>query len=57
LPDLATNALIVFVFISDNFDQPRSKGHRLGGGVLGALGALGGAGAEAVAELAGDELQ
>ena len=57
MPDLATNALIVFVFISDNFDQPRSKGHRLGGGVLGALGALGGAGAEAVAELAGDELQ
>ena len=39
------------------FDQPRSEGHRLGGGVLRALGALGGAVAEAVAELAGDELQ
>jgi hypothetical protein len=41
------------------FDQPRPLGrsHRLGGGVGRALGALGGAGAEAVAELAGDELQ
>lgn len=33
------------------------RSHRLGGGVLGATGALGGAVAEAVAELAGDELQ
>jgi len=43
------------------FDQPRllslERSHRLGGGVGRALGALGGTSAEAVAELAGDELE
>jgi hypothetical protein len=43
------------------FDQPRllslERSHRLGGSVGRALGALRGASAEAVAELAGDELE
>lgn len=50
-----------FLCHSDDLINPilflSRRSHRLGGGVLGATGALGGAVAEAVAELAGDELQ